>query len=60
MLMDAHVGVGGVKNGPKHAHVINGRPQRLIGPWFESVPFFFLFILLCVYTCNFYGILEIT
>ena len=26
MLMVAHVGVGGVKNGRKHAHVINGRP----------------------------------
>ena len=27
MLTVAHVGVGGVKNGRKHAHVINGRPH---------------------------------
>ena len=26
MLMDAHVGEGGVKNGQNHARVINGRP----------------------------------
>ena len=26
MLMDAHVGEGGVKNGRKSAHVINVRP----------------------------------
>ncbi len=26
MLTDAHSGEGGVKNGRKYAHVINGRP----------------------------------
>ena len=27
MLMDAHMGEGGIKNGQKYAHVINGRPH---------------------------------
>ena len=30
MLMDAHVGEGGVKNGQKYAHVVYGRPLILI------------------------------
>ena len=36
MLTVAHVGVGGVKNGLKHAHVINGRPpiQKV---WFRHM-----------------------
>ena len=30
MLMDAHVGEGGVKNGQKYAYVISGRPLRFL------------------------------
>ena len=30
MLMDAHVGEGGIKNSQNYAHVINGRPQKHI------------------------------
>ena len=38
MLTDAHVEEGGVKNGRKYAHVINGRPLMISSFIIKEMP----------------------